>query len=61
MSLDEKELFERDAKRNVGEELLQAVRDIKAGRVGRVSTIDVSPLASARLKIGLTLLAAKKR
>jgi putative transcriptional regulator len=54
MPLDEKDLRERDAKRNIGEELLQAVRDIKSGKAGRVSTIDVSPLASARLKIGLS-------
>ncbi len=54
MPCDEKELLKRDAKRNIGEELLQAVRDIKAGRVGRVSTVEVSPLASARLKIGLS-------
>jgi putative transcriptional regulator len=54
MSKNEKELLERDAQRNIGEELLQAVRDIKAGRVGRISTIDVSPLASARLKLGLS-------
>jgi putative transcriptional regulator len=54
MPLNEKELLKRDAKRNIGEELLQAVRDIKAGRVGRVSTVEVSPLASARLKLGLS-------
>lgn len=54
MPLDEKELLERDAKRNIGEELLQAVRDIKAGKVGRVSTVEVSPLASARQRIGLS-------
>ncbi len=54
MPLDKKELLERDAKRNIGEELLQAVRDIKAGRAGRVSDVEVSPLASARLKIGLS-------
>ncbi len=54
MPLGEKELRERDAKRNIGEELLQAVRDIKSGKVGRVSNVDVSPLASARLKIGLS-------
>lgn len=54
MPLDEKELLERDAKRNIGEELLQAVRDIKAGRVGIVSTVEISPLASARQKIGLS-------
>lgn len=54
MPLSEKELLKRDAKRNIGEELLQAVRDIKADRVGRVSTVEVSPLASARLKLGLS-------
>ena len=45
MPLDEKELLERDAQRNIGEELLQAVRDIKAGKAGRVATVDFSPLA----------------
>jgi len=54
MPLDEKKLLERDAKRNIGEELLQTVRDIKAGRAGRISTVGVSPLASARLKLGLS-------
>ena len=54
MPLDEKKLLERDAKRDIGEELLQAVRDLKAGRVGRVSTIEVSPLAASRLGIGLS-------
>jgi len=54
MPLDEKELLERDAKRNIGEELLQAVQDIKAGRVGRVTTAEVSPLAASRLRIGLS-------
>jgi len=38
MPLDEKELLKRDSKRNIGEELIQSVRDIKAGRVGQVST-----------------------
>jgi len=54
MPLDEKTLLERDAKRNIGAELLQAVRDIKSGRVGRISTMEVSPLASARLRIALS-------
>jgi putative transcriptional regulator len=30
----EKELLARDAKRNIGDELLQAIRDVKAGRHG---------------------------
>lgn len=54
MPLDEKVLLKRDAQRNIGEELLQAVRDIKAGKVGRVSSVKASPLAEARLKIGLS-------
>lgn len=54
MPLNEKELLERDAKRNIGEELLQAVRDLKTGRVGRVSTVEVSPLAASRLRTGLS-------
>lgn len=54
MLKSEKELLERDAQRNIGEELLQAVRDIKAGKVGRISSVEVSPLASARLKLGLS-------
>ena len=54
MPLDKKKLLERDAKRNIAEELLQSVRDIKAGRVGRVTTIEVSPLAASRLRTGLS-------
>ncbi|MEW6668063.1 MAG: helix-turn-helix domain-containing protein [Thermodesulfobacteriota bacterium] len=54
MPLDEKKLLKRDANRNIGDELLQSVRDIKAGNVGRVFTVEASPLASARLRIGLS-------
>lgn len=54
MPLDEKELLKRDAQRNIGEELLKAVRDIKAGKVGCVYTVEVSPIAEARHKIGLS-------
>uniref|UniRef100_C6E2D6 Transcriptional regulator, XRE family n=1 Tax=Geobacter sp. (strain M21) TaxID=443144 RepID=C6E2D6_GEOSM len=54
MPLDEKELLARDAKRNIGEELLQAVRDIKAGKANHVSTLEISPIAEARQKIGLS-------
>ena len=35
MALNEKELLEHDAQRNIGEELLQAILDVKAGKVGR--------------------------
>ena len=54
MPLGEKELLKRDAGRNIGDELLQAVRDIKAGKVGRTVTVEVSPIAEARHRIGLS-------
>jgi len=54
MTLNDKELLKRDAGRDIGEELLQAIRDIKSGKVGRRSTVKVSPIAKARHKIGLT-------
>jgi putative transcriptional regulator len=34
MPLSEKTLRWRDAKRDIGQELLQAIRDVKAGRYG---------------------------
>ena len=54
MPIDEQELLKRDAERNIGDELLQAIRDIKSGKVGRVSTVAVSPVAEARHKVGLS-------
>lgn len=50
----EKELLARDAKRNVGEELLQAIRDVKAGRQGAKYTVQANDIVAARLKIGLS-------
>lgn len=52
--LTEAQLIERDAKRNVGEELLQAVREIKAGKTGRVFNVEVTEAAEARTKLGLS-------
>lgn len=49
-----KELWRRDAKRNIGQELLQAVREMKAGRRGRVHKVHVPPMVAARLKTGLS-------
>ena len=40
------------AKRNIGSEILGGVRDLKAGRVGRV--IHVPPVRSIRERIGLS-------
>jgi putative transcriptional regulator len=50
----EKELLARDAKRDIGKELLQAVRDVKAGRHGAKYKVQPNFVASARLKSGLS-------
>lgn len=54
MPMTEKELLERDAKRDIGAELLQSVREMKAGKKGHVHTIDVSDVTEARQKVGLS-------
>jgi putative transcriptional regulator len=54
MALTEKKLMERDAKRNIGEELLQSIRDVKAGRRGATRTIELTEAAEARNKTGLS-------
>ena len=46
-----KEILERDAKRDIGAEVLQAIREIKAGG-GRRFTVQVSQATEARLKLG---------
>lgn len=54
MVLTEKELLERDAKRNIGEELLSAILDVKAGRHGDVHQVELTEAAEARGKTGLS-------
>lgn len=49
-----KELQSRDAKRDIGQELLQAVREMKGGRRGRVHKVHVPPMVAARLKSGFS-------
>ncbi|KZC38301.1 MULTISPECIES: helix-turn-helix domain-containing protein [Rhodanobacter] len=48
-----KEILERDAKRDIGLEVLQAIREIKAGE-GRRFTVQVTKATEARLKLGLS-------
>ena len=52
MPLTEKELMLRDANRNIGEELLEAIRDVKAGRHGATHQVEVTEAAEARSKTG---------
>lgn len=54
MKLTETQLIARDRKRNIGEELLQAVREIKAGKTGRIFRVEVSEATEARLKLGMS-------
>ncbi|MBA1323228.1 putative transcriptional regulator [Pseudomonas sp. BIGb0278] len=56
MPLSETELMLRDAKRDIGEELLQSIRDVKAGRYGAVHQVEVTEAAEARNKTGLSQL-----
>lgn len=54
MPLTKKELAAKEAKRNIGAELLQAVREMKEGRAARVTHIEPSVAAVARSKSGLS-------
>jgi len=63
----EKELEEWEAGRDIWQETLDAVREMKAGKTGRVHKVAVSPVVEARFKTGLsqaafaTLLGVSKR
>jgi len=52
--MTERELSARDAKRDIGAELLAAVREMKSGRVGRVHKITVPAVADIRVRSGLS-------
>lgn len=54
MPMNEKEVQARDAKRDIGAELLASVKAMKAGRATRVTKVEVSPVAAARAKVGMT-------
>ena len=54
MPMTEKELLERDAKRNLGDELLQSVKQMRAEKVGHTHKVDIPEIVEARNKIGLT-------
>ena len=52
--MTEKELLKRDAKRDIGAELLQSVKEMKAGNVGGIHQINIPEVIEARNKVGLT-------
>ena len=53
MPMTEKELQQLDAKRNLGAELLESVREMKTGRATKLHTVAIPPVVSARMKSGL--------
>jgi len=54
MPMTEQELLKRDKTRDIGAELLQAVRQMKAGQAARRTAVAVSPASMARQKVGVT-------
>ncbi len=51
MPMTEEQLLERDAERDIGAELLQSVRDLKADRWARKTRFDVQPDGTVRRRI----------
>lgn len=49
-----KSISARDANRNIGEELLQAIRDVKNGKHGAKYSVEANDVVAARLKSGLS-------
>lgn len=54
MTMTTKALQKRDAKRDLGAELLESVRQMKSGRTGKVHQVSIPPVVSARMKSGLS-------
>lgn len=49
-----KDIPSRDAKRNIGEELLQAIKDVKAGKYGAKYQVEANDIVKARMQCGLS-------
>lgn len=52
--MTEKQLVARDSKRDLGAELLQAAREIRAGKAARVHHVKVPEIVEARARTGLS-------
>lgn len=52
--MSERELVARDRRRNIGEELLRAVREMKAGKAAREHHMEVPEALEARVRSGLS-------
>lgn len=49
-----KTIAARDAGRDIGAELLQAIRDVKGGKIGARYPVDINDVVKARMKSGLS-------
>lgn len=49
-----KKISARDAGRNIGDELLLAIRDVKSGKYGAKYQVEANDVVKARLKSGLS-------
>lgn len=54
MRLNKAQIEARDAQRDIGAEMLDAIRSIKKGNVGAVRMVPVSMAAEARHRLGLS-------
>ena len=54
MPMTEKQLLARDAKRDIGTELLLSVRQMVAGKTKVVARVEVPAVTTARMKSGLS-------
>ena len=52
--MTEKQLAKWEKSRNIGREIVDGIRDIKAGRIGRRYTAESFPIVRAREKCGLS-------
>lgn len=52
--MTEEQLIERDAKRNLGAELLQSIQQMKSGQKGSTQQVQLSQVVEARQKVGFS-------
>lgn len=52
--MTEQQLAKWEKTHDIGQEILQGIQDIKAGRIGRRSTVVTYPIVRAREKSGLS-------
>ena len=60
MPLSEDELVERDSRRDIGKELLEAVGQMKRGQTGFVHEVAIPAVASARTSAELVAIAVRR-